>query len=94
MASDFIDDENSYPIVWTPDPDTFLPEQSFTLKADVVDSSHSNNVIVGKFVNDYMKNSSFCQEVLGRFFELSKIFVKILDFPPQRDCKMLFFVIE
>lgn len=34
------------------DPDTFLPETSFTLKADVVDSSHSNNTAVGKFVND------------------------------------------
>lgn len=31
--------------------DTFLPETSFTLKADVVDSSHSNNTAVGKFVN-------------------------------------------
>ena len=30
---------------------TFLPETSFTLKADVVDSSHSNNTAVGKFVN-------------------------------------------
>jgi hypothetical protein len=31
---------------------TFLPEESFTLKADVVDSSHSNNTSIGKFVND------------------------------------------
>lgn len=31
---------------------TFLPEQSFTLKADVVDSSHSNNNAIGAFVND------------------------------------------
>lgn len=31
---------------------TFLPEQSFTLKADVVDSSHSNNTAIGSFVND------------------------------------------
>lgn len=30
---------------------TFLPEQSFNLKADVVDSSHSNNTACGKFVN-------------------------------------------
>lgn len=32
-------------------PDTFLPETQFTLKADVVDSSHSNNTTCGKFVN-------------------------------------------
>lgn len=34
------------------DTSTFLPEQKFTLKADVVDSSHSNNTAVGKFIND------------------------------------------
>lgn len=32
--------------------DSFLPENSFTLKADVVDSSHSNNAVLGKFMND------------------------------------------
>lgn len=32
-------------------PETFLPETQFTLKADVVDSSHSNNTTCGKFVN-------------------------------------------
>jgi hypothetical protein len=32
---------------------TFLHESEFTLKADVVDSAHSNNVAIGKFVNDY-----------------------------------------
>ena len=30
---------------------TFLPEQSFTLKADVVDSGHSNNTCMGSFIN-------------------------------------------
>jgi len=30
---------------------TFLPESSFTLKADVVDSSHSNNNAMGDFIN-------------------------------------------
>jgi hypothetical protein len=35
------------------DSETFLPEQEFTLKADVVDSSHSNNTSVGYFVNKY-----------------------------------------
>lgn len=43
--------------VYTPnfkldDYSTFLPEESFTLKADVVDSSHTNNNAVGAFVND------------------------------------------
>lgn len=30
---------------------TFLPETEFILKADVVDSSHSNNTTCGKFIN-------------------------------------------
>jgi hypothetical protein len=33
------------------DPSSFLPEKRFTLKADMVDSSHSNNATIGKFVN-------------------------------------------
>lgn len=33
------------------DPNTFLPETKFTLKADAVDSSHSNNTTMGKFIN-------------------------------------------
>lgn len=31
---------------------TWYPEQTYTLKADVVDSSHSNNASIGKFIND------------------------------------------
>lgn len=31
--------------------EAFLPEESFTLKADVVDSSHTNNNAIGAFVN-------------------------------------------
>lgn len=43
--------------VYTPnfsslDNNTFLPERSFTLKADVVDSSHSNNNSIGEFINE------------------------------------------
>lgn len=37
------------------DPDdssTFLPEQIWTLKADIADSAHANNTSVGKFVNN------------------------------------------
>ena len=63
-------DEINKTILWTPDENVFLPEKSFTLKADLVDSSHSNNVIVGKFVNDYMKSSAFnenCKTCLEGF---------------------------
>ena len=31
---------------------SFLPEQKFTLKADIVDSSHSNNTTMGRFINE------------------------------------------
>ena len=46
--------------VYTPnfkagDTSTFLPEESFTLKADVVDSSHTNNNAIAGFVNDVTK---------------------------------------
>ena len=33
------------------DPNSFLPEQIWTLKADIADSAHANNTAVGKFVN-------------------------------------------
>lgn len=49
----------TYDYYWTPDETKFKPETSFTLKCDMVDSSSSNNVVVGKFVNEYMKNSAF-----------------------------------
>lgn len=32
--------------------DTWLPERTYTLKADVVDSSHSNNAAIGTFINE------------------------------------------
>ena len=34
---------------------SFLPEQAFTLKADMVDSSHCNNTSIGSFVNNNTK---------------------------------------
>lgn len=37
---------------------SFLPEQEFTLKADVVDSSHSNNTSCGKFINTVCRKFS------------------------------------
>ena len=48
-------DGEQLPVYFTPDVNLFpYMEQSFNLKADVVDSSHSNNVVIGNFVNDYM----------------------------------------
>ena len=38
--------------------DTWFPENSFTLKADVVDSGHLNNASIGTFVNDCFKSDS------------------------------------
>ena len=34
------------------DSTTFLPEQIWTLKADIADSAHANNTSIGKFVNE------------------------------------------
>ena len=49
---------------------TFLPEQEFTLKADIVDSSHSNNTSIGAFINknndfDYNMNQNGDHDVLS-----------------------------
>ena len=33
------------------DSDTFLPENEWTIKADIADSAHANNTSIGKFVN-------------------------------------------
>jgi len=38
--------------------DTFLPEKKFTLKADVIDSSHTNNCCIGKFINQVSKTGN------------------------------------
>lgn len=37
------------------DKSTFLPERAFTLKSDVVDSSHTNNTAMGRFINENNK---------------------------------------
>jgi len=48
---------NSLDTYFTPDKNKFkYLEKSFNLKADIVDSSHSNNVVIGNFVNDYMES--------------------------------------
>ncbi len=36
----------------------WLPENQFTLKADVMDSAHVNNVVIGKIINGEVKNAS------------------------------------
>lgn len=36
---------------------SWLPEEAYTLKADIVDSSHSCNAAIGKFVNEVLANS-------------------------------------
>ena len=36
--------------------DEWLPENEFTLKADVMDSAHVNNVAIGKIINGAVKN--------------------------------------
>lgn len=55
LVSDDITDGKKYMYSPNYDPNdynTFLPESTFTLKADVVDSSHSNNTTIGKFINE------------------------------------------
>lgn len=46
---------------------TWFPERQFTLKADVVDSSHANNASIGKWLND---NSDFLFEKIPPMEEL------------------------
>lgn len=40
-------------------------ENQFTLKADVVDSAHFNNALIGKFINEYYKDRSFKTAIEG-----------------------------
>lgn len=49
------------------DKNSFLPETSFTLKADVVDSSHTNNTCVGKFVNEVTEQFEDAQQITSRY---------------------------
>ena len=51
------------------DKHTFLPEQIWTLKADIADSAHANNASIGKFVNrvctPFSTNLGFDSSVSG-----------------------------
>ena len=57
--------------------DMLLPEQSFTLKADVVDSSHSNNNAIGNFINDNLTEFGAPKTIHERSGVLSKYIKKI-----------------
>ena len=45
------------PLLFLPT-DDWLPENEFTLKADVMDSSHVNNVVIGKIINGEVTNGT------------------------------------
>ena len=58
------DEGSTYNYLFSPnfkdgDTSTFLPEASFTLKADIVDSSHSNNTSCGKFINTVCRSTNY-----------------------------------
>ena len=50
--SGYINEDTNKPNLFQPKEDWF-PENQFTLKADVVDSSHANNASIGRWVNRY-----------------------------------------
>lgn len=50
-------DEAGTPLLFNPT-DDWLPENEFTLKADVVDSGHVNNVVIGQIINGKATNSA------------------------------------
>ena len=60
---------------------TFLPESKFTLKADHVDSSHSNNTSIGKFVNENTDKFKYASEGEGRSRYRNHIKNCLLGFP-------------
>ena len=54
MAETVTIDGDEVPILFQPKP-TWFPEKQFTLKADVVDSAHANNAVIGEWINTYGK---------------------------------------
>lgn len=48
-------DETNRPLLFQPRED-WLPENEFTLKADVMDSAHVNNVVIGQIINGKATN--------------------------------------
>ena len=51
ISSGDLDKRNNSHILFTPDPKNWLPENRFTLKADVMDSAHANNAAIGRWIN-------------------------------------------
>lgn len=47
-------DEHGNKLLFQPK-DDWLPENEFTLKSDVMDSAHANNVVIGKTINNLMR---------------------------------------
>lgn len=45
------DTSNGNQILFTPKAQSWLPENEYTLKADVMDSAHANNAAIGKWIN-------------------------------------------
>ena len=54
------------------DTNTFLPERSFTLKADVVDSGHSNNTSCSKFINTVCRSTNYYIKDTSRYSKYIK----------------------
>lgn len=66
-----------YIYVYTPnfdinDSSTFLPEKSFTLKADVVDSAHCNNNVMGNFINSVTTKFNSAKQYDSEFKDWTK----------------------
>lgn len=59
----FGQDQGGKPRLFTPKED-WLPENQFTLKADVIDSAHANNTAIGTFIN----NSNFFDKNYAMMF--------------------------
>ena len=50
VSGDIANNNNGMPL-FTPDASLYLPENEWTLKADLVDSAHANNAACGRFIN-------------------------------------------
>lgn len=58
--------DGATPKLWSPK-DSWLPENNFTLKTDMMDSSHANNVGTGRFINGIDKDDVMVPS--NRFFK-------------------------
>lgn len=60
--------EDGQPRLFTPK-DSWLPENQFTLKADVIDSAHANNTSIGGFVNGSAGVGGYFEEIFPMKFD-------------------------